>query len=141
MQRSGSHLTQCDCDPQCSCQISFILHDCRDCALGSELRENTDNLCAVLYMKAFFVDTCFKYVLKKSPCHTHLFLCGDVEVTLTEVKEKILIDLLSHGVGTNLAVNICGSAQMYLDRQQEVTPSDTKFQLFPHPASHRLQKN
>lgn len=57
------------------------------------------------------------YALQKGPWHTHLFLCGNVEVALTEVKEKVLVDLPSHGVARSLAVHIWLLSQVYLDRK------------------------
>ncbi len=59
------------------------------------------------------------YVLQKGPWHAHLFLCGNVEVAVTEVKEKVLVDLPFPGVARNLAVHIWLVVQVYLDRKQK----------------------
>lgn len=59
-------------------------------------------------------------MMRKGLGQANLFLCGDVEVALEEVKEKVLVDLLSYGVTRHLAVHIWLFGQMYLCRKQKV---------------------
>lgn len=56
--------------------------------------------------------------VRKCLWHTHLFLCGNVEVAVTEVKEKVLVDLFSHRVTGHLAVEKWLCSHVHLVRQQ-----------------------
>lgn len=47
----------------------------------------------------------------------NLFLCGDVNVALTEVEEKVPVDHVSNTVCRCLAVNVRIGVQMHLDKE------------------------
>lgn len=70
--------------------------------------------------------------------HTHLLLCGNVEVALTEIKEKVLVDLLSHGVARGLTVQVRRIGQVHLDRKQNHVTIRQSY--CPYPASLRSRE-
>lgn len=84
-----------------------------DCSDGSS-ELCAGRLHAVLCLNAL----CYQRYVTKGFWHTHLFLCGDVDVALTQVKEQVLVDLLSDGGAGNLAVHKWLSGQVHLDRKQ-----------------------
>lgn len=55
---------------------------------------------------------------------TDLILCGNVQVAVAEVKEQVLVHLLSHGVTGSLAVHVRRRGQMYLRGKQKRAMSD-----------------
>lgn len=73
-------------------------------ALSAAMKQQTSSL----------LFTCMNTL--RSTCLTHLFLCGDVEVAVREVKEEVLVDLLPEVVTRNLTVLIRCRCEMYLDK-------------------------